>query len=216
MGGNRSHRIMERGGGGSTLGDRLWNGMVWYGMVMLVVVLRRPLPCWVRSHGRSKTLIKSFSFCVLWEGDRTGCFCSPGSPHFWLLLLMRSRTLLLLPRRLLFSVTWIKTLRNGILDELLFDLLLFVPISEVLLNFLNPAAPSLRIDGEREKWRPTCDLLPLNHCAASSSQYGERRLVDLPDAWRLADMTNTSASFICSWFFDAWPYLTVRPSPTNY
>ncbi|OAY70013.1 hypothetical protein ACMD2_06571 [Ananas comosus] len=96
MGGNRSHRIMERGGGGSTLGDRLWN------------------------------------------------------------------------------VTWIKTLRNGILDELLFDLLLFVPISEVLLNFLNPAAPSLslliRIDGEREKWRPTCDLLPLNHCAASSSQ----------------------------------------------
>nr|CAD1837340.1 unnamed protein product [Ananas comosus var. bracteatus] len=52
----------------------------------------------------------------------------------------------------LWNVTWIKTLRNGILDELLFDLLLFVPISEVLLNFLNPAAPSLslliRIDGE--------------------------------------------------------------------
>ncbi|XP_020104853.1 uncharacterized protein LOC109721581 isoform X4 [Ananas comosus] len=142
MGGNRSHRIMERGGGGSTLGDRLWN------------------------------------------------------------------------------VTWIKTLRNGILDELLFDLLLFVPISEdrrrkreVASNVRPPPAQPivLQVALNREK-----DHLPLNHCAASSSQYGERRLVDLPDAWRLADMTNTSASFICSWFFDAWPYLTVRPSPTNY
>lgn len=43
-------------------------------------MLHRPLPCWVRSHGRSPCLIKVIFF-VCWRGDRTGHLFFPRVLH---------------------------------------------------------------------------------------------------------------------------------------